>query len=343
MKRTLALSALALSLVSIPVRAARVDDALALVPADAASVGAINFADLRTSPLAAKLFADLDRVTTDGDAARFIEETRLNVKEDVDLVVAAGSPKAADGSKGDGLVIFEGRFDAARLRAAMISRGAVSVSGAFGDTLLLHDRKGSGDGAVALLSDHLIVAGSKNAVSQALAARASGRTAFASGTGLGRHLSRIDSGATAWALVDMTRFPMGQREGHAVHVKGTVNNQPVNVDVTEHGHEAPMALLSAMKSVSLVALQATAKGDALSLAVTGLSDDAETRENLEDAIRGVLAAWRMGVQDSNPDMVSVLRRFKVARDRDGVSISGTLPGSAIRAMTEVKKKIAVTE
>ena len=306
-------------------------------------MGAINLADLRTSPLAAKLFADLDRVTMDGDAARLLEETRVNLKEDVDLIVAAGSPKGSDIAKGSGLVIFEGRFDAARLKAAMTSRGAESVGGAFGDFLVLRDKNGTGDGAVAFLSDHLIVAGSKDAVNQALSARASGRTAFASGAGLGRHLSLIDSGASAWALVDMTRFPMRQREGHGVHVKGTVNSQPVNVDVTQHGNEAPIAFLSAMKSVSLVALQATAKGDSLTLSATGLSDDAETRENLEDAIRGVLAAWRMGVQDTNPDMVSVLRKFKVARDRDGVSISGTLPGSAIRAMTEGKKKAVTTQ
>lgn len=343
MKRTLALSALALALVSTPLVAGRPDDALAIVPADAASVGAIRLSDLRASPLAAKLFADLDRVTTDGDAARLLEETRLNPKEDVDLIVAAGSPKGPDGGKGAGLVIFEGRFDAARLASAAAARGAERRSAEGGDYFLMHGKSGSADGAMAFVNDHLIIAGTESYVARALATRAAGGSGFASGTGLGRHLSRIDSGASAWALVDMTRFPMGQREGHGIHVKGTVNSQPVNVDVTQHGNEAPIVLLSAMKSVSLVTLQVTAKGDSLSLAATGLSDDAETRENLEDAIRGVLAAWRMGVQDTNPDMVSVLRKFKVARDRDGVSISGTLPGSAIRAMTEGKKKAVTTE
>jgi hypothetical protein len=338
MKRTIAFSAFALALVFGPLAAARNDDALTLVPPDAVSVGAIRLSDLRASPLASKLFANMDHVTTDGEAARFLGETGLNPKEDVDLIVAAGSPKGPDGGKGAGLVIFEGRFDAVRLAAAVAARGAARVASPNGDYFLLPDKIGSADGAVAFVSDHLIVAGTESYVAQALAARAAGGSGFASGSGLGRHLSRIDSGATAWALVDMARFPLRQHEGHGVHVKGTVNGQPVNVDVTGHGDEAPIALLSAMKSVSLVALQATANGDSLTLAATGLSDDADTRELLEDAIRGVLAAWRIGVQDTQPDMVSVLRKFKVVRDGHGVSISGTLPGPTIRAMTEGKKK-----
>ena len=49
--------------------ASRVEDGLALVPADAASVGVIRFADLRTNPLSARLFSETDRITVDGDAA----------------------------------------------------------------------------------------------------------------------------------------------------------------------------------------------------------------------------------------------------------------------------------
>ena len=60
----------------------------------------------------------------DGDAAHFLAEARLNPKEDVDTVVAAGSPKGAGGSAGWGLVLFEGRFDAGALSAAHRSGAA---------------------------------------------------------------------------------------------------------------------------------------------------------------------------------------------------------------------------
>ncbi|MGA7993230.1 MAG: hypothetical protein WCC53_17520, partial [Thermoanaerobaculia bacterium] len=117
MKRLASALALAFA-ISLPAAAAS-DDALALVPADAASVGVIHVADLRTSPLAARVFSDTDKLTVDGDAARFLDEARLNPKQDVDTVVAAGSPKGAGGSDGWGLVLFEGRFDPDALSAAL--------------------------------------------------------------------------------------------------------------------------------------------------------------------------------------------------------------------------------
>jgi hypothetical protein len=123
-------SVLALCLTAVPAlpAAASSDDALSLVPADATSVGVIHVADLRSSPLAARVFSDADRLTVDGDAAHFLAEARLNPKEDVDTVVAAGSPRSPAGAAGWGLVLFEGRFDPAALSAAIAARGAVRKS-----------------------------------------------------------------------------------------------------------------------------------------------------------------------------------------------------------------------
>ncbi|MCM3875632.1 MAG: hypothetical protein NEA02_04360, partial [Thermoanaerobaculia bacterium] len=243
------------------------DDALSLVPADAASVGVIHVADLRSSPLAARVFSDTDKLTVDGDAAHFLSEARLNPKEDVDLVVAAGSPKGAGGSEGWGLVLFEGRFDPAALSAAIAARGAVRKSTPTGDYFLLPEKGANatrhGQGAIAFASSHLVIAGSESAVVTALAQRGTGGTGFASGAGLGRHLSRIDSGASAWALVDVSRIPAkdSARRRTPVHASGD---------------DAAAALVSSMKSVQFLALQATAKGDALKLNATGVVSDDET-------------------------------------------------------------------
>jgi len=304
------------------------DDALSLVPADAASVGVIHVADLRSSPLAARLFSDTDKLTVDGDAQHFLDEARLNPKEDVDTVVAAGSPKGAGGSDGWGLVLFEGRFDPARLSAALVERGATKKSTAAGDYLLLPDKGANASrheqGAIAFASTHLVIAGSESAVVAALAQRSAGGTAFRSGAGLGRHLSRIDSGASAWALVDVSRLP--QKDAAVRHAQAHGN-----------GADAAATLVTSMKSVSLLALQATAKGDALKLNATGLVSDDETAGLMEDALRGVLAAWRLAAQEKSPDTVSVLRKFTVSRDKDTVSISGTLPGATVRALAEKKR------
>ncbi len=305
------------------------DDALSLVPADSASVGVIHVADLRTSPLAARLFSDTDHISVAGDAQHFLDAARLNPKEDVDLVVAAGSPKGAGGSEGWGLVLFEGRFDPARLSEALVERGATRKSTPAGEYFLLKNdsadvpARGNAPAGIAFASPHLVIAGSEAAVVTALAQRSAGGTGFASGSGLGRHLSRIDAGASAWALVDVSRIPAKDAALRHAQAHGSEN-------------DAAGALLSSMKSVQFLALQATAKGDALKLNATGVVSDAETAGLMEDALRGVLAAWRLSAQEKSPDTVSALRRFTISRHGETVSISGTLPGSAVRALSERK-------
>jgi hypothetical protein len=66
-------------LCALPAFAARKnDDALSLVPGDAAAVAVIRWNELRASALGAKLLSEADHVTADGDAARFMAEARLN-------------------------------------------------------------------------------------------------------------------------------------------------------------------------------------------------------------------------------------------------------------------------
>ena len=303
------------------------DDALSLVPADSASVAMIHWSDLRSSPLAANLFSGADHMTVDGDAARFLEEAQLDPKKDVDTVVIAG--RASPGSKGTPvLALFEGRFDPERLAAAAQTRGAVRRSTSAGDYYLLPDRhssEGNHPGAVAFVSSNLVIAGTETTVAQALADRRSGGTGFSTGAGLGRELKRVDRGASAWVLLDVSRYP-------------SINRRSAHVESShESGGEPAMAILGAMRSVSLVAVQATTRGDGLELSATGVTSDADTRELLEDSLRGLIAMWRLAVQEKSPELVSVLRKFTISSDSEAVSIHGTLPGSALRALAQKKR------
>jgi hypothetical protein len=92
-----------------------------------------------------------------------------------------------------------------------------------------------------------------------------------------------------------------------------------------------MAISSALKSVSTVALWATDTGDALKLGAFGLAHDAETLELLEDTLRGALSAMRLAVQDKSPELVSTLRRFSVLRSDDSVTVSGSVPAETFRS------------
>ncbi len=310
----------ALSVSAVPLPAAS-DDALALVPPDSVAVGVVRLSELRSNPLSSRLFGDLDRHTVHGDAARFLEETRLDPKKDVDVAVVAGSPKAS-GHEGDGLVLFEGRFDPERLTAAVVLRGGTRQSTPNGDLFVLHDdnakekRPGrTHEGAVAFVSRKLVIAGPEESVRKALGDRAAGGTGFLAGKGIGKQMSRIGKGAAIWAIVDPSR--LGDRE-------------------RKHGSDAAEGLVAAMRSVSLLVFQASPKDEGMTFSAAGLSPSAETRDNLEDALRGILAVWRMASQDEHPEMVSVLRKFRIEKKGDAVTVSGTLPASALKAMAEKK-------
>jgi hypothetical protein len=301
---------------AVPASAAS-DEALALVPPDVASVGVIHLDALRSSPFAARLFSETDELAVDGDAAKFLAETGLRPRQDVDVVVVAGLASNRIHGTDDGLVIFEGRFDPARLEAAMEARGAIRKSTSQGDYLLVGGRHGEGNrAAIAVLSQRLVVAGSPASVDRALADRQAGGSGLLRGEGIGRQIHRVPPGASAWAIVDATRAPFARGPRRS-----------------EDG-DAADALVGAMKSVSLFVFHATSRGDALELSATGITADAETRELLEDALKGVVAMWRLAVHEKSPDMVPILRKFEIESDREGVTIHGTLPGSFLRKMAE---------
>jgi len=300
--------------------AASAGDPLALVPAGAASVGVIHLDQLRASPLSARLFGDADKLTADGDAARFMADADLSPKKDIDTVVVAGLPSSGAGNT-PVIAIFQGRFDPDRLAAAAEARGAIRRTSPGGDYELLPEKGGKAPAAAAFVSRDLTIVGTESVVVDVLAARRSGLVGLTSGSGLGKYLGRVDRSAAAWALVDVRRYPKLQRQSSAS-------------TESEGRSEPAAALASAMKQVSHFAVEATPHGDGLDLAATGLSADAETRQLLEDSLRGLLAMWRLAVEEKQPELVSALRKFHVGSDSEGVTIRGTLPGSVIRSIAE---------
>lgn len=292
------------------------NDALSLVPNDAVSVGVVRLAELRTSPLGSTLFQQTDKISTDGDAAKFLRDAGLKPSQDIDTIVVATRPRAPLSTEAEVLVALEGRFNVDRLTGALVSRGAMKKSSPNGAYYTLPEDKVSRDhekGAITFVDAHLAILGSEAAVVNALASRASGGTTFISSSGLGRDTSRIDPHATAWAVVDVQR---AQRLAGGAHMPTT----------TTQGQ----AINSALKSVSTVALWATDSGDQLKLGAFGLSTDTETLGLLEDTLRGALSAMRLAVSDKQPDMVPVLRRFSVSRTGDSVTITGSVPAETFK-------------
>src|ERR1051326_405283 len=304
--------AAALLALAVPAAMAK-NDALSLIPDNAASVGVVRRVDLGTSPLGGTLLRETDKISTDGDAEKFLLDAGLKPSQDIDVVVVATSPRTNLGSEAEVLVALDRRLNVERLTSALVKRGAVKKNGYY---ILPEEHKVDRDhqpGAVAFPDGHLALTGSEPAVVRALASRAAGGTNFLGASALGRDTARIDPHATAWAVVDVQR---AQRIVGAPRMSTrTPQAQAVN---------------SALRSVSTVALWAADSGDSLKLGAFGLSGDSETLGLLEDTLRGALSAMRLAVQDKQPDMVPVLRRFNVARTSDSVTITGSVPAETFK-------------
>ncbi len=302
-------------------------DAMSLIPNDSVSVGVVRLVDMRSSPLSAALFAQTAHITNDGDSAKFLTESGLQPTKDVDVVVFATSPRTNLGSEADFLIAADGRFNVDRLTSALVARGAVKKSSAHG-TYLLMPEKDSGNGhrgVVAFPDSSLALIGSEAAVIEALTNRAAGGTTFASTSGLGRDMVRVDPHATAFVLVDV---PRAQRITGAPKMGGSSTQS--------------QALGAALKNVSTVAIWATDTGDSLKLSALGLSSDAETLGLVEDTLRGALSAMRLAVQDKSPEMVSLLRKFTVTRTDNSVSISGSVPAETFKTWVAKSQSHAST-
>jgi hypothetical protein len=318
MTRSLRTFAVVAAIAALALPALAKDDALSLVPANAVTVGMVKLADMRSSPLSSMLFQHTDKMTLDGDAAKFLAEAGLSPAKDIDVLVAATTPRSTLGTQADALVIAEGRFNAERLTAALVARGAVKKNG----YILFPEAKiNDGEtGAVAFPSASLAIAGTERAVAAALEARANGGTGFRTRGGLGTELTRVDPNATAWALIDVTR---------AARLAG---RNAVNTGKGPSGD----ALQAALKTVSTVAVWAKDSGDKLELGATGLSSDAETLQLLEDTVKGALSAARLAVREKSPDLVPVLRAFDVSRKRDSVTVEGSIPADTLRELMAKK-------
>lgn len=296
-------------------------DDLSIVPLDATTVGVVHLNEMRTSPISGRLFRETDRATVDGETERFFRETGLRPAEDVDTVVLAMSPDVP-GEDPRALVAFFGRFNAAKLTAALIERGAVRKTTSAGSYLVIQAEKDSDHAVISIVDNHLALAGNEEAVTQALVDRKNGGSGFVERAGLAQDLYRIDPSATAWMLVDVPR-------------SSRFKSTPVVHDPSGKSD----VLTSALQKVAVVAVWATDDKDSIRMGGSAVSSDEETRSMIEDMLRGMLAAWRLAVQDKKPELVPVLRRFQVS-ERDGaVTLQGTIPGAMIKDWAAASKTV----
>jgi hypothetical protein len=287
--------------------------AMSLVPADAATVGLVRPAELRTSPLSGRFFSEADRMTVSGDGATFLLKAGLDPMRDVDTIVFAAAPEGT--SRGRAVLIAEGRFDPAKIGAALVEQGAVRVESPNGIYFRM-EADDEGDAAVAIVDRGLAVVGTEASVVAALEANRSGGTMFAARGALAPQFASIDPAASAWVLIDVARAS----RIHNARVPAQESKGAATIDL-------------ALANVSYITIWSADTGSELRFGGSASSSDAETRQLLEDTLRGVLAAWRLSAQGKVPELVPLLRKVKVENDGQKVKVSGALPGEMLRKLS----------
>lgn len=303
------------------------DELLSVVPSDAVSVGVVRVDELKAGQLGGMLFEHTSDITTDGEAMLFLQEAGLDPMSDVSAVLFAMLPSADSAEEGEVLFVVEGSFDPIRLAAAVTRRGAIPGASAGGvayyrltdsdtDRSEHHDEKP----VVSFPSTTMTIAGTEAAVVRALEQRAAGGSNFLAASNIGRDLAKIDRDASAWAMMDV---PRSARMGRSMTQKLS----------DDHAQSFGKAL----RYVSTMGVWASERNGNVEFGGVALTSDGETRVLLEDVVRGITAAWRMGAREDNPEWLPVIRSFKIGRDDYGVSIKGAIP---IALLKDQKQKLA---
>jgi hypothetical protein len=300
--------------------------ALKIVPGDSVAVGMVKLSELRTSPLSGRIFNEADKMTCDGDGAKFLAEAGLDPAKDIDTITFALRP-TKDASEPDALVVTEGRFDATRVTAALVARGAREIASPTG-TYYLFEEKAEGESkggkvAISFVDRGYAVMGTEDAVKGALNAVSRGGSGFTTST-LGSQLARIDKSASAWMIADVERMSRLAGDGP--------DGSPKSANV-----------FAAVKKMTYVTLWTSDTGDSIRFGGTALTDDEETRGLVEDTIRGALSAARLAAQEKDPELVELLRKITVKRDGEGVSVEATIPAALLERFHQKVKVEAQSE
>lgn len=310
----------ALLITALPALAGANDRLLSVVPDNAATVGLIRLDDVRSGPLGSRLFDDINRAGADGELTQILDETGLQPDRDIDALVFASTPRGLTGES-DMIVAMTGRFDPARLAAAIQSRGAQSRSAGGATYWMPPAEEGQSDSrkaAVWFAAPDLTVAGTEPAVLRAIEDLRNGGSSFRGASPLSMELRRIDPVASGWLVVDVQR---------------SARLAAARPDIPENAPFNAAALAKNMKKVSTVAVWAREDDDEVLFGAVAVSTDAETRSLLADLLRGATAAWRMAAQEKRPELVSVIRGFSISDGSDSVTITGSLPSELVRKAT----------
>jgi len=293
-------------------------DLLRLIPEGARAIVAIDSAALRAHPVVQSWLARQHAwAPTDETLKRFLDDAGLDPVRDVDLLLLAA---LGEGPETTGVAFLVGRYDPAALSSALTARGATPVTVAGASAFRLPDSGHCGNPAVLVQrSADLVIVGDEAAVAAALAPPHAVSSLVAGDIAAGS----VDLRAPFW-MVAVVPAEVRRHAGEAAnHVHG-------------EGSDSIRGALLASGTVQKVLARAYLD-DSLRFVGTAVADTAENAGLLRDAAKGALAAVRLHVQDSSPELVDVLRSVELSAEGAVISGKGAIPVALLEKLVTPQK------
>ena len=272
-------------------------DLIALLPADAATIGWIDLEQLRTSSLFSMFVSDDGRLSSSEDLNEFITETGIDPRNDLHRMAFVFGNPTQPGSWEQGGFVVQATFDAGMAREKL----AELPTEEYGGSTIYHiagwqQRRGDDDatnpedeetdidveGFVTLLDDQTVAFGSASALRGIIDVASGGAASARSNSRLMSLLEDVTAGSQLWfvsAHDDMfTDLPAGD--------------------------DNPMSQLPWDKIKSLIV--AANLADGIDLKLRGRTASKQDAKLLGDSLNGMLALGKMMLQSNDPALFEIL-------------------------------------
>lgn len=267
---------------------------LAYVPSDSTVVAFADVRDVMDSAVRQKLLKLSPGA--DSGADNFEAETGINIQTDVDRIVASmsGTPDPSNPASARPLLVARGRFDTARIEAAILAKGGTVEQYNKQRVITLHDELG-----LSFVEPDLAIVGVPASVRRAIDTKASGQN-ITSNAGLMRLVNDFDGGNT-WVVA--------------------------HIEAVTSGNIIPEEIKKQLPPVTWLAVNGRID-DGIRAVVRAEARDEAAANNLRDVVRGFVALARMqaGQQAQLADLINSL---ELGGQGTTVSLTFTVPPAVI--------------
>ena len=267
---------------------------LAYVPTDATVVAFADVREVMDSQLRQKLL----KISPEADhgADSFQAETGINMQTDVDRIVAtiSGTPDPSNPANMRPLLLARGRFDTARIEAAIRAKGGTVEEYNKQRLITLENELG-----LAFVEPDLAVVGVPASVRRAIDTKASGKN-VTSNADVMRLVRDFDSG-NAWVVA--------------------------HIEAVTSGNVIPAEIKQQLPPITWLALNARID-DGVSAMVRAEARDEAAANNLRDVIRGLVALARLQTAQ-HQELAQLVNSLELGGQGTTVSLGLTIPPAVI--------------